>query len=118
MRFARIGAAGHERPVVVDEGGLYDLSPITADIDGAFLSGAGVERARRALEVGELTRVADSGAERWGCPIARPHAVFCIGLNYAAHAAESKAPTPSEPVLFLKTPNSLGGPDDDIVLPR
>jgi 2,4-didehydro-3-deoxy-L-rhamnonate hydrolase len=55
---------------------------------------------------------------RIGAPIARPGAVLCIGMNYAAHAAESGNAPPSEPVLFLKTPNTVVGPDDDVRIPR
>jgi 2-keto-4-pentenoate hydratase/2-oxohepta-3-ene-1,7-dioic acid hydratase in catechol pathway len=42
----------------------------------------------------------------------------CIGLNYAAHAAESGASPPEQPVIFLKTPNTVGGPDDSVAIPR
>src|SRR3712207_8925130 len=53
-----------------------------------------------------------------GAPVARPSAVICIGMNYAAHAAESGAAPPERPVLFLKTPNTVGGPDDPVQIPR
>lgn len=39
-------------------------------------------------------------------------------MNYAAHAAESGAAPPERPVLFLKTPNTVGGPYDDVQIPR
>src|SRR4051794_13225131 len=55
---------------------------------------------------------------RVGSPLARPGAVVCIGLNYAAHAAESGAAAPEHPVLFLKTPNTVGGPHDPVAIPR
>ena len=42
----------------------------------------------------------------------------CIGMNYAAHAAESGAEPPVDPVLFLKTPSSVVGPYDDVQIPR
>jgi 2-keto-4-pentenoate hydratase/2-oxohepta-3-ene-1,7-dioic acid hydratase in catechol pathway len=48
----------------------------------------------------------------------RPTAIFCIGLNYRKHAAESKAPIPEHPVLFMKSISSVQNPGDDIVLPR
>lgn len=55
---------------------------------------------------------------RIGSPIGRPGAVLCIGLNYAAHAAESGAAPPTSPVLFLKTPTTVGGPNDTVDVPR
>jgi len=58
MRFLRVGPAGSERPAVLDTDGLaYDLTSLTADIDGAFLAGDGVERAREALAGGALPRI-------------------------------------------------------------
>ena len=47
----------------------------------------------------------------------QPPAIFCIGRNYAAHAAEMKADLPAAPTVFMKNPASIIGPDDDIVIP-
>jgi 2,4-diketo-3-deoxy-L-fuconate hydrolase len=41
-----------------------------------------------------------------------------IGMNYAAHAAESGAEPPTRPVVFVKLPNTVVGPNDPIVIPR
>jgi len=118
MQFIRVGEPGVERPVVVDDAGAtYDLTPLTADIDGAFLASDGIAATRRALAAGRLPAVDIAGLRR-GAPVARPHAVWCIGMNYAAHAAESGAAPPTVPVLFFKTPNTVVGPDDDVLIPR
>jgi len=52
-------------------------------------------------------------------PVLRPGKIVAVARNYAAHAKEagSVAP-PEEPVLFLKAPSAVIGPEDDIVLPR
>jgi 2-keto-4-pentenoate hydratase/2-oxohepta-3-ene-1,7-dioic acid hydratase in catechol pathway len=114
----RVGAVGAERPVVLDDGDrAFDLSGLTNDIDGAFLDGDGIARARAALAAGELP-AADLDGERIGAPIARPPAVVCVGMNYAAHAAESGAAPPQNPVIFYKHPNTVVGPNDDVILPR
>jgi 2-keto-4-pentenoate hydratase/2-oxohepta-3-ene-1,7-dioic acid hydratase in catechol pathway len=55
---------------------------------------------------------------RVGAPLARPHQILCIGLNYRDHAAETGSPVPSEPILFTKSPNTMVGPYDDVVAPR
>ncbi|CAM5277754.1 MULTISPECIES: fumarylacetoacetate hydrolase family protein [Streptomyces] len=118
MRFLRVGPAGSERPAVLDTDGLaYDLTPLTADIDGAFLSGAGVERARTALAGGTLPRI-DLRGQRTGAPVARPGKVVCVGLNYADHAEETATPPPAEPVIFMKASNTVVGPDDTVLIPR
>lgn len=43
-------------------------------------------------------------------PPVRPSKIVCIGRNYAAHAAERQAEVPDEPMLFLKPPSALIGP--------
>ncbi len=118
MQLMRIGNAGRERPAVRDEQGRYfDVSPLTSDIDGAFLAAAGVARVRAALAGGELPEI-ELWDSRIGSPIARPMAVLCIGQNYAAHAAESGAAPPERPILFFKHPNTVVGPYDDVTVPR
>jgi len=117
MRLARIGPAGAERPVLVTDETTYDLSGLTADIDGEFLASGGLEQVAAALADGSLPAV-DIAGERVGAPIARPSAIVCIGMNYAAHAAESGSAPPEIPIIFLKTPNTVAGPYDDVTIPR
>ena len=118
MELLRLGAVGEERPYVrAADGTVHDLSPITKDIDGDFLANNGIGRVRAALEAGELP-VADTEGLRVGAPIARPGAVVCIGQNYAAHAAESGAEPPKQPIVFFKHPNTVVGPYDDVLVPR
>lgn len=116
MHLLRLGDPGAERPVVRTDDGTFDLTPLTDDVDGAFLAGDGLARTRAALDQAQLPRVEVDGL-RVGPPLSRPPAVVCIGQNYAAHAAESGAAPPSEPIVFFKHPNTLVGPADDIVLP-
>ena len=65
----------------------------------------------RQLAAGDLPLLDGAEGMRVGAPIARPGAVVCVGLNYAAHAAESGVEPPKQPVIFLKTPNTVGGPE-------
>ena len=118
MKLGRLGERGRERPVLVADDATFDLSSLTDDVDGAFLAGDGVERVRRAAAEGTLPVLPGAAELRVGAPIARPSAVVCIGLNYAAHAAESGAAPPAQPVMFLKTPNTVVGPYDDVRIPR
>ena len=61
--------------------------------------------------------VIELGDQRLGSPIERPTKIICVGLNYREHAIESGAPIPQEPVLFMKSPDTLQGPFDDIHIP-
>jgi 2,4-diketo-3-deoxy-L-fuconate hydrolase len=117
MKLARLGPVGSETPVVITADGAFDLSSITADLDGAFFERGGLDEVRAAVAVGSLP-VFDGTDHRVGSPIARPSAVICIGMNYAAHAAESGSQPPTEPILFMKTPNTVVGPHDHVPIPR
>lgn len=116
MKLARIGQPGRERPAVLVGETYFDISGITGEIDGSFLESDRLDSVRAAIAAGNLPSL--TGGERIGSPIARPSAVICIGMNYAAHAAESGSEPPSLPIMFLKTPNTVVGPDDAVAIPR
>lgn len=48
----------------------------------------------------------------------QPDAILCIGLNYRAHAEETRSALPEHPILFMKHPASVQHPGDPIELPR
>jgi len=52
-----------------------------------------------------------------GPPSPEPRQVFAIGLNYRAHAEESKMDVPSIPATFTKFPSCITGPYADVTLP-
>ena len=47
-----------------------------------------------------------------------PSKIVCVGRNYAAHAAELGNEMPKEPLIFLKPPSAIVGPEEAIVVPR
>jgi 2,4-diketo-3-deoxy-L-fuconate hydrolase len=117
MKFARLGPIGQEIPALLASGLYYDISAITNDIDGAFLSSGGPEAVRTAASAGSLPLIDGADLLRIGAPTARPSAVVCVGMNYAAHAAESGSQPPEVPIVFLKTPNTVVGPNDPVEIP-
>lgn len=117
MKLRRLGPLGAEIPVVEDGVRYLRIDALTADIDGAFFAGGGLERVRVALAAGTLPELEGAAQLRVGAPIARPTAVLCIGQNYAAHAAESGDAPPTVPILFYKHPNTVVGPFDDVAIP-
>ncbi len=120
MYLMRIGPAGSEKPVVrLDDDSYVDVSSVVHDFDEGFFGGGGL--ARLPLTIAELVEagaVKRFAGERIGAPIARPHQILCIGLNYRDHAAETGQEVPAEPILFTKSPNTLVGPNDDVRIPR
>jgi 2-keto-4-pentenoate hydratase/2-oxohepta-3-ene-1,7-dioic acid hydratase in catechol pathway len=118
VKLLRVGPVGAERPAAMDgTGQLVELTGVVDDITGAALAGARLDRIRAAVDGGGLP-VVDPQGLRVGPPLARPGKIVCIGLNYLDHAAETGATLPSEPVMFLKAPDTVVGPYDDILIPR
>ncbi len=116
MKLLRFGAAGAERPGLLDATGtIRDLSGHVDDISGATLSDDGLA-ALGALDPATLPAVPEG--TRIGPCVAGVGKFICIGLNYADHAAETGKSVPSEPVVFMKATSAICGPHDDLEIPR
>jgi 2-keto-4-pentenoate hydratase/2-oxohepta-3-ene-1,7-dioic acid hydratase in catechol pathway len=115
MRIARIGEVGAEKPVVVKGEHYIFVDSLVSDWSRETLSAGAFEKVASA-DLSGLPTVA-KGSLRIGPPIDRPTKVICIGLNYLGHIKETNADTPAEPVAFMKAPDSVVGPNDDIVIP-
>jgi len=116
MKLVRYGTAGKEKPGLIDrDGALRDLSSVIHDIDAQVLGGEG--RARlAAIDPRSLPLVA--GEQRYGAPVAHVSKFICVGLNYSEHAAETGAPIPEQPILFMKATSAINGPNDDVIIPQ
>jgi 2-keto-4-pentenoate hydratase/2-oxohepta-3-ene-1,7-dioic acid hydratase in catechol pathway len=116
MRIARFGKFGSERPAVMisDSQAVY-VDHLIQDWNRDELE-AGAYAKVKSADLTSLTPV-DIAGLRIGSPVARPTKLICIGLNYAKHAAESGMTPPPEPVDFMKAPDCLIGPNDEIAIP-
>jgi 2-keto-4-pentenoate hydratase/2-oxohepta-3-ene-1,7-dioic acid hydratase in catechol pathway len=116
MRIARLGKFGSERPAVMisDSQAVY-VDHLIKDWNRDELE-AGAYAKVKSADLTSLTPV-DIAGLRIGSPVARPTKLICIGLNYAKHAAESGMTPPPEPVVFMKAPDCLIGPNDEIAIP-
>jgi 2-keto-4-pentenoate hydratase/2-oxohepta-3-ene-1,7-dioic acid hydratase in catechol pathway len=119
VKLMRIGEAGAERPAALDEDGrVHDLSGTIEDVDARLLADpAGLDALRRVLATGGLPEITTAGL-RLGPPLAGIGKIVCIGLNYRDHAAETGASIPAEPIVFMKAPDTVVGPNDDVLVPR
>ncbi|MBE1290554.1 MAG: 2-hydroxyhepta-2,4-diene-1,7-dioate isomerase [Rhodobacteraceae bacterium] len=116
MKLLRYGPAGQEKPAILDaDGQVRDLSGHVADFAGAAVSLEALDAIRK-IDISTLPVVANPG--RIGACLASVPNFYCIGLNYAKHAAETGAEPPKEPIIFSKATSSLSGPFDPVVIPR
>ncbi|MFQ5764574.1 MAG: fumarylacetoacetate hydrolase family protein [Rhodospirillales bacterium] len=116
MKLLRYGPAGREKPGLLDgDGRIRDLSDKITDIDGAALAPDRLA-ALAQLDTASLPLV--EGSPRFGPPVAGVGKIVAVGINYAAHGAETAIDVPDEPILFSKAITSLSGPNDPVVLPK
>ena len=116
MKLCRYGNVGLEKPGLIDHAGrLRDLSAHIRDIGPDALAPKALATLAR-IDTASLPEVA--GSPRMGIPFTGLSKFICIGLNYADHAAEAGMQAPSEPIIFLKAPSALCGPNDDTIQPR
>ena len=116
MKLVRFGAAGAERPGLVNaDGSISDLSTVIPDVSGAALSPESLAKLR-GLDAARLPRAPKDS--RFGPCVAGVGKFIAIGLNYADHAAETGAKIPSEPIVFMKATSCICGPNDTVLKPR
>lgn len=120
MKLIRIGAVGSEKPaVLLDDNRYVDVSDLVEDFNEAFFAAGGAALLKAEVTKREAAgKMHEVGSQRLGSPIARPHQIICIGLNYADHAAETNATVPPEPIIFTKSPNTIIGPNDAVRIPK
>ena len=116
MKIARFGQFGSERPaVMVNQTQAVYVDHLIKDWNRDELMAGALEKVKGA-DISSLAPF-DTAGLRVGSPVARPTKLICIGLNYARHAAESGMTPPPEPVVFMKAPDCLIGPNDEIAVP-
>lgn len=116
MKLLRYGAAGSEKPGILDnDGHIRDLSDVVGDISGGWLGDESLAKLR-VLDPASLPLV--EGSPRIGPCVGTVGKFICIGLNYADHAAESGMALPEEPVIFAKATSAICGPNDNVEIPR
>ena len=91
---------------------VSDLAPSPVEL--AASPGASAA-ARAAVAAPDPARVVSVADVRLLAPVPRPGAIWCIGYNYRGHTAVEDPPYPD---VFVKTANTVVGPDEPVVLPR
>lgn len=116
MKIARFGNIGSERPaVMINQTQAVYVDHLIKDWNRDELTAGALDKVK-AADLSGLSPFNIAGL-RIASPVARPTKLICIGLNYARHAAESGMTPPPEPVVFMKAPDCLIGPNDEIAVP-
>jgi 2-keto-4-pentenoate hydratase/2-oxohepta-3-ene-1,7-dioic acid hydratase in catechol pathway len=115
MKIARVGEKGFERPVLVIGEDAIFVDSITPDWNRESL-GSGAFELVRSMDLSLLPRE-KFAIRRIGAPVARPTKIICVGMNYLKHISETNGETPKEPIVFMKAPDTLVGPYDDVIIP-
>lgn len=118
MKILRFGEPGEEKPGVLINNEIVDVSSFGEDYGEKFFGTNGIERLSQWLKdkASSLPRI--KPGIRLGAPFTRPSKIICVGLNYTKHAQESNMPLPSEPIIFFKSNTALTGPNDPLIIPR
>jgi 2-keto-4-pentenoate hydratase/2-oxohepta-3-ene-1,7-dioic acid hydratase in catechol pathway len=117
MKILRFGEPGKEKPGVLDNKEILDVSSFGEDFNEDFFGTDGLDRLSKWLKNNSSLPIVAAGV-RIGCPIVRPSKVICVGLNYTKHALESNMPLPKEPIIFFKATTAVTGPNDPLIIPR
>ena len=118
ITFCRNSGAAPE-PGVLQKDTVYPLAPLGyTDAESFLAAGAAALASARSL-IGSATPASTVplASVQLLSPLLAPPRIFCVGLNYLDHAAESKMAVQAVPTIFMKLASSITGPDSDIVLP-
>jgi 2,4-didehydro-3-deoxy-L-rhamnonate hydrolase len=116
MKLLRFGEPGNEKPGVLVNNEIYDVSSFGEDFGEKFFATDGI--ARLVTWLPRQSNLPKVSPARIGTPFTRPSKIICIGLNYSDHAKETGAKLPTEPIIFFKSTSALTGPNDPLTIPR
>jgi 2-keto-4-pentenoate hydratase/2-oxohepta-3-ene-1,7-dioic acid hydratase in catechol pathway len=113
-RFARISVDGRAQWAAEVDGALHSLQGLV-DGDG-FAAIAGALSKLDAAGIAKQPKL-DAGKAKWLQPVPTPGKIVCLGLNYAAHAAEGGHKTPEYPAFFMRATTSMLAHNEPMVRP-
>jgi 2-keto-4-pentenoate hydratase/2-oxohepta-3-ene-1,7-dioic acid hydratase in catechol pathway len=115
ITFRRTPAAAPESGLLQKDA-VHPLAPLGYVDAESFIAGGEQALASARAAIGKPGAVPLSSVQLLS-PLLHPPRIFCVGLNYVDHAAESKMAVQPVPTIFMKLPSAITGPDSDIVLP-
>lgn len=118
MRLVSYRTADGVRPGAVVGERLVDLGHVGGDIVSILEDDALLAAARAAVAAADLEALPPLDAASLLAPV-RAGKILCLGYNYRGHVPDGAEPEaePEYPDVFVKTPNTLAGPNDAVVIP-
>ena len=114
MKLLRVGQKGNEKPAILDKNGkIRDLSSQIKDLIPDNLNFETILKLKN-IDLEKLPEL--SKTDRIGSCVNKPGKFVAIGLNYSDHAKETGLEVPKEPIVFMKAPSCITGPNDNIEL--
>ena len=120
MKLLTFNHNGREQVGIRIDDQVIPLSSVAPDLPGSILgllAGGHLDALQSKVDSYDGDTVSFSDIE-YQILIPRPGKVICIGRNYAAHAAEGGAETPTFPEVFFRGPTSLVPHQGNIVRPK
>jgi 2-keto-4-pentenoate hydratase/2-oxohepta-3-ene-1,7-dioic acid hydratase in catechol pathway len=118
MKLLRFGEPGKEKPGILADEKIIDVSSFGEDFGEQFFETDGLSRLAKWFQTNHGKLPVVNNQVRLGAPFTRPSKIICVGLNYSDHAKETGATLPTEPILFFKSTTALSGPNDTLVIPQ
>ncbi|MAJ85461.1 MAG: 2-hydroxyhepta-2,4-diene-1,7-dioate isomerase [Candidatus Pelagibacter sp.] len=112
MKFLRVGSLGQEKVAALDNNSnIRDLSNYIKDLDPSTINFESLKKLQK-INLEDLPKIQSN--TRIGACINKPNNIFCAGLNYSLHAAQTGSKLPDYPIIFNKSTDCLQGPFDPI----
>lgn len=115
MKLLRVGNLGAEKPAILDNGIIRDLSSVIKDIDRTTIGDDLINTIKK-LDISKLPQLNNN--LRIGASVFNPSNFLGIGLNFLDHALEQNLELSKEPIIFSKATSSICGPNDDLIIPK
>lgn len=116
MRLGRLRFSGtEEQCIFLDDQYAVLLKNVIPDFNDSYLTNELINSIKLPI-LGVVPAVKFEASESLA-PVKTPRKIVCVGLNYQKHASEMGIAPPIEPIVFMKSPNSMVGGFDGIKIP-
>jgi len=108
-------SGNEEQCVFLDDKSAVLLKDLIPTYDSSYLTNEQINQIEL-LELDKAPRVSFE-VSKTKSPVATPRKIIYVGLNYQKHAIEMGIDAPTEPIVFMKSPKTMVGGFDKIVIP-